>query len=424
MDIFVRNLPPQSTRREVENFLTGPLARCNIHDFHIEKRRRNTFGKLSVLDVSCARNFLSNYGVTRNAPRGAVPRYNLFWCGKPLQFREDRDDPGRHAVGALQHEAIRRATERSRAGSAPRVQQDPASTRFNITEIRCGLWDYLSPRHDSTHSQLAFVPYFSDRKPGTVTFGLSEAVIILHDLNLDQYRLHFHYRDVDHIVVPSHSPDQTVTIGLKVAPKVYKVEVEDDLTAALAGIRLGSSATRASETKKVRLTSVSDAHSKVAGTCFVYQVVLYDYTKVANIRTMLGSNPRISESVTAMTTGFLYPPESFHASATRLDHQLTDESCYGRLPFAVLYQASALSTNGLLHPLKVLELLPKIANIHDTRGLDTVLSALRSFRQQMPWAGPEVDASQTSSQALEGLLGGFADDFDQYHYDPEDIYLL
>lgn len=104
--------------------------------------------------------------------------------------------------------------------------------------------------------------------------------------------------------------------------------------------------------------------------------------------------------------------------------ELTDQYQYGTLPFSLLFQISALARNGVLHPCKVRSLLPKILEIFEgsDSGAKTALIAMRRFTVQVPSPGPGMEA--ISTQAMEDMLTKFAEDYERFHYDPEDPYQL
>lgn len=144
---------------------------------------------------------------------------------------------------------------------------------------------------------------------------------------------------------------------------------------------------------------------------------------LSKVRSLLKRSPKMPATVTMPTSAAL-PKESLDRSFVRLNHELTDQSRYGRLPFKLLYQLHRLARNGVLSPAKVKQLLPKIADIQRDHGLDAALSALRRFYMHVPFAGPDTEASELSKDTLEQALEDFASAYDQYQYNPENPYQI
>lgn len=412
MDIFIQRLPSQATQRAVRDQLRQPLADVGVETYSVEKRHGKTFGKLSILDTRAAQWFLYHYGVPRDSRPHVLPRRQLFWDGRALRMWEDRFEISTHAVQALQLEESRRASERARPSGQHQSNLD--SSRFTARALRCGSWVY-------TESHLAFTPFYEDHRPATVIFGTRQVVILLHSPSADEQRIYCQYFDIDDIVLGAYD-DPTVSMKLRVAPKFYKTSSGNDLAAAMSAMNLGAS-TSGGDEKKLRLTSLDHAHSKVVSTCFVYRITLADRFDIGRVRSLLNRNPRVP-TTTTLSTPTIPPTRPLDESFQLLDHDLTDQCRYGYLPFSLLFQTSALAKNGTLHPRTVRALLPGIAEIFQDRGSTTALAALRRFATQIPCAGPGVEAETLSTQRLQDVLFECADEYDRFHYDPEDPYQL
>lgn len=411
MDVFIIRLPSQATPREVRTRLQPFLAPFSIHVFSIDKRQGKTFGKLSILDTYAARRFLARHGIPRGSPPWVHPPVSIAWNGSTLRMLEDREEISSHAVQALVYEESQRAAQRAR----PALLSQPLHTsQFAIRELRCGNWDY----HES---HLAFTPFFTERRTGSVVFGTQQAVVLLPTSDSGEQRIYCPYHAVEDIVLGSYERP-TITIKLRMAPRFYKLGGGDDLADALSNMTLGTR-TSSADKKKLRQTSLNDAHSKVVGTCFVYQVTLNNFREIGNIRSLLGRNPRIAPT-TSLSTPTIDAPHTLEASSQLLEHDLTDQRRYGNLPYSLLFQISALGKNAILSPNKIRDLLPPISEIFHTRGARTALAALRRFALRVPSAGPGVEARSLSMQALVEDLKRVAEEYDQYGYDPEDPYQI
>lgn len=413
MDIFIQRLPTQATWREVQNRLDHVLRDLGIETYHIDKRRGKPFGKLSILDTYKAQLFLFHYGVPRNSAPFVQPRSPLMWNNTALRMWEDRYEMSSHARQSLELQASQRASGKTE----PRREQYQTSallSRFETKGLECGMWE-----NDAGH--LAFTPFFEDVRSGTIVFGTQQAVVLLQDSRSSQQRLYFAYHNIENIVLGSYQ-DPTVTFQLRVAPKLYQDPDSNDIAAALSALNLQPS-TNGREEKKLRLPCLNEAHAKAVESCFVYQLALRDRFQISDVRTLLSRNPRIP-ATTSLNIPTTRPSRPLHESFNLLGNDLTDQYRYGQLPFALLFQITALARNGIMHPQKVRALLPKIAEILRDHRDDKTLAAVRRFVTQILSPGPGVDPSITSTASLKQLLDKCADDYDRFPYDPKDPYRL
>ena len=407
MDIFVRNVPKQATRKQIERFFQAPLAEYGIDVYHCEKIRDKTLATITVLDTLACQHFLGFYGVPANAPLHVRAKKPLFWSCKIIICSRSRTDPRNFDIQALAYEASQRAAQGSAGAPQPRAQPQSNRTlrRFAIKSLQCGTWDYAGNR-------LAFTSHYHNAKPGMVTFGVKEAIILLGHIGNDQSRIDLSYFDCDNIIIGTYE-EPAVSFSLTVAPRFYEIAGTEVLSAALLNLTLAAQPANKKIVKKTRLTGIDANHAKLAGLCFVYRVTLSNYNELSTVRTLLLGNPKMP-AVVNLQTPRMAPIESLDLSFTRLDRELTDTKRFGGEPFALRYQLYRLAKNGMMSPLKVIELLPKVKAVSEAHGLSTALDALRRFSRQVPFAGPEIDVSVFSKRALEDLLEQCAVGYDPY----------
>ena len=416
MDIFVRHIPNEATNKELKRYFRKPLEECGIHHFHAEKMGGKDLAVLTVLSKEDCQRFLTLYGVPAFSHASVQATRRLVWKNKTIKCTPSNREPDSFSVQAIAYELSQRAAQAS-AVTAPHANgaQNAKITRFAIHGLRCGTWDYSG-------TQLVFTQHFSDGRQGSVSLGFNGAVILLGGSDTTQCRIDLSYHDCGNIVSGTYD-NPTITFTLKIPPKFYEISGEDALAAAILNMTLGSRPRNSTETKKTRVTSINDKHAKIAGVCFVYRITLSDYNQLGAVRTLLNRNPKMPPTISTGTPTVL-PPESLDQSSVRLSHELTDSSRYGKLPFNMLYQLDRLARNGVLSPRKVQELLPKISKILEQHGQDAALSAIRRFYRKVPFAGPETESSELSKYALEQMLDEFADEYDQYQYNPENPYQI
>lgn len=414
MDIFVRHVPPHATKKQLERFFDVPLQECGIKVFHAEKIRGKPLAVLTILDSICGQEFLNRYGVPQGSPGHVRAKRPLQWDGRFVQCTRSRNDPSDFSVRSLAMEASQRAASAVPPAALHGNVQNVKITRFDITALQCGLWDYKD-------TQLAFMTHYRQQVSGNVTFGEREAIILLGDSGSDQIRIDINYRDCDNIILGSTYQDPSISFALRIAPKFYRICGLDVLSARLTAMALGPFAAKEKVVKKTRLTSIDNMHGKIAGMCFVYRITLSNSAMLGRVRALLAGNAKMPATL-SLYTSILLPAESVKRSKERLDLELTDTARFGAKPFSLRYQLDRLARNGVLHPLKVLELLPTVQQMHQKYGLDATLAALRRFYRQVPPAGPDIDATELAKPASEQRLEEYAENYDRYA--PENPYEL
>jgi len=411
MDIFVRNVPPYSTNKQLEKYFSTPLRECGITIFHTDKIKDRPFAVLTILDTAAGQQFLALYCVPQNSPPRVRAVKPLRWDGKALICAKSRTQSD-FSARSLVYEATQQTTEN--ASAAQRSHQAAARSRFDIKGLHCGVWDYSG-------SQLALTTHFNVRATGTVTFGSREAIILLGDAHADQTRIDISYHLCDNVVLGTHN-DPSITFTMNgMAPKFYQKSSQDVLSTALTALTLGSSTARRPAPKKTRLAGINEAHSKVAGACFVYRVILTDGSMLSSVKSLLVRNSK-APSKFSVRSPILLPSESWEKSKALLNIELQDASRLGTEPFALRFQLDRLARNGRLAPQRVLGLLPKVRRLHKEHGLDATSSALRHFYHDIPPAGPTTEAAQLSIAALEEMLETAALAYNKYN--PENPYEL
>ena len=417
MDIFVRNLPYHATGKQLENYFREPLATCGITVFYAEKMRDKPCGIITVLDAESAQRFLTLYGVPAGSPLSERASRPLLWNRRYIKCCKSDSDPSDFSIRALAYEESQRAAKATTSVNTHlQGSQNEAVTRFAIQRLKCGVWDYAG-------TQLAFMQHFEDDRPGSVSFGLNGAVILLGGSGSKQCRVDLNYYDCRNIVIGTYD-DPTISFTLAFAPKFYEVSGEDFLANAIMRMTLGPRAAKSTRIKKTRLQSINDQHfnSQAVSTCFVYRILLSNHTVLSNVKSLLGRRSKTPPTLSIRTVT-LAPRNSLASGFHALKEELESRLRLG-LPFSLLYQVERLARNGILPPHKVRELLPKILEIYHQHNQDASLSALRHFYNSVPPAGPDTEASRLSRMALEQMLKESAVEYERYQYNPENPYQL
>lgn len=401
MDLFITNVPAHVTEKQLKASFVAPLKQCGINDFHCQLPRAKPFAFITILDPSAGQRFLSLYGVPQRAPRSRQPMQHISCGGHLLRCQISNNQPTEFDIKALELEASRRAAE----AVVTQLQRGRQTTKFSVSRIHCGMWDY------DEKARLAFESQFTLSKPGHIIFGQRETVVLLGELGTNQVRMDLSYYSCDNIVLGDYySP--TITFTLQHSPKFYTVEGDDVLAAGLRALTLGQDAGRQSQIGKTRVLGIDQAHQKLAGACRVYQLRLSDGNDLPRVRSLLSSTAKMPTQM-SLTTPLHYPKTMFERAYKRLSTQLTDTALYGKMPFQMKFQMDRIARNGYLPPLKVIELLPLVRSLWAQKGADPVANGLRRLARRLPVPGPDT-YKQYTIESLEAELLELTDSYDQY----------
>ncbi|KAK1825029.1 hypothetical protein LTR12_000570 [Friedmanniomyces endolithicus] len=408
MDIFVRNIPAHSTNKQLERLLEGPLKECGVTDYDVDNWKGKPQAKVTVLNAAAGQRFLQTYGVARGAPSYAHGLKPLRWDGVFVQCSQDRNGPSAFALKSLAYSAAQKAASVPGKASTHQKEGGGRVTRFSISELQCGVWDY------DAKGNLAFMTHYRNTNTGSVIFGHKQAIVLLGPTTSDHIRVDLNYYGSEHIVLGSRRDDATITIGLgAVAPKMYKVHGEDVLSAQLTRLVISSAAAQSKDVMKLRLIGIDNEHERIAGVCFVYRMTLADPAMLGTVSSLMKHTPKMPP-VMHISTSLAVPTESWRRSKMRLDYELTDVNRLGGKSFSIRFQLDRIVRNGMIPPTRLLELLPTVDRIHAKYGADATFTALARFSRQMPVAGPDTDANELSKEALERLLEDFVVAYDPH----------
>ncbi|KAK4889907.1 hypothetical protein LTR27_011330 [Elasticomyces elasticus] len=413
MDIFVPRLQDSVTNKQLKDLLEVPFKSCGIVGYHIEKWKNHQGhlqAKITVLHAENGTRFLAAHGTSDIYPYHIQRPLKLN--GEIVRFRKDRGNVDAFALRALEYQVTQDSSARAlSAAAAKKTQRNVKTARFGVSRLECGVWDY------DAAGRLAFTSHYkygnTDQEPGLIALGHREAIVLLGSPTSDLLRLDLHYGTSLHIVLGNrYDPTISIALGTQ-APKMYKVDGDDVLSAAMMALIIDQKASKSKEIKKTRLTALDNRHAEIAGVCFVYRLTLSDPNDLTTIRSLLIKNPRCP-SVHDIPTSLQFPRQRWKASKQDLDDRLADTDGFGAKPFSVLFQVDRLAKNAALPPDRVEQLLPKISRVYRTSGAETTAAALVSFYREVPLAGPATQARQLSRLAFEKLLDDCVASYDRY----------
>ena len=398
--IFVRNLPDQTTEKQLKKFFQQRFRDFGIDTFDCHKLRSRGCALLTVLDPTKAQKFLNLYGSpASNTHRLTVPTTSgkLNYMTRPLYCQASRDKPDKILLQTLQKEAKDKATKSRSNAEAVRPARR-FERKFGYTSLCCGLWDYRG-------SDLDFVSHFQDLRRGNVMFGKKALALLVSPLPAvySRYRMDFPYSSIQSITT-GNSDDPSITLTLSEAPRIYEEPLGDDaLTAALNVLSLQHGQFNPKRPKRTRITSIRKAHDGVVGSCFVYRMLLSEPSSLGHVYSLLRDGRELPPSFRCLTS-VIAARTSFNSELAQLLSVLSNDC--DSLDFGLKFQVQRLAQNGYLAPARVIELLPEIILVFRRSGITTSIEALRKLFKQLPFPGPETEAKVFSKENLIKLLSG------------------
>jgi len=391
MEVFVRNLPEQLSEKQLRDFFGPLLLKLSIKSY-ICHRLRKGCATVTFLDPVQGQKFLEIYG-TSNPKAQAVHQLRLM--GRNIYCSVSRNVPDAFLLRSLRSEQVRQQTKKVNTGKGSTPRPERIERTLPCSSLACGTWDYDRKSH------LVFVPYFTDLRQGTMTFGRKSLSLRLNPPAADVpvLELEIRYSTVQSMTVGNRlNPSLTLTVSE--APRMYEDTAHMLNNLLLGGLRklLLDAGQQRPFTKK-RVSSISEAHESVVSSCFVYRLVLlpeaissiYAYKHIRELPTCI-----------SWLTAVMAPARSLALESS----ELTLKLCYDfdDLPFSLKFQMQKLAQNGYLLPGRVVALLPEISRMVKRSGVPTTLHATKKLFNQIPYPGPETEAKELELKGLTELL--------------------
>ncbi|KAJ9647017.1 hypothetical protein H2199_002003 [Coniosporium tulheliwenetii] len=390
MDIFIRNVAVPATDKQLGDVLRYPLEQLSIFAYECRKMKNKGCAVLTIANEALAASFMAIYGYRDNPnPQDEeVQRTKtIVFLRRPLIFTRSTSKPEETLLRALELEQRIKAEKQKEnlvaklTHAQPRLQQ-----KFVLSQLVCGVWDYH-------HRALAYVPYFQDRRSGTIIFGKTSLVIILEASNGVNWRcrIDIPYYSIDSIITGSYA-NPAISFTLSMAPRMYRLDPDPssmpDLSGIMAALSMNiprPSPSQNQKQKRTRITSIDLPHEHIVGSCFVYQVVLSNFAEIANVYQLLDRNRGLPSSM-RYDFVWLHPRQDFATDIRQLNEALQ----YAKWPFPLKFQVQRLAVNGFLHPTKVLRLLPAITRISKLSGVHAATWAVQQVADALPMPGPDA----------------------------------
>jgi RNA dependent RNA polymerase len=392
MDIFVRNVPDQSTDKQLHKFLLPRLKALGTDVFNCNKFKNKRLALVTVLDPVLAHRFLAVYG--DNAVRSPTPiTPKLTYLGQTLYFSAGNRQPDPILLQSLRKEVKDKAknTHKGRAQAMPTARFE---RKYPYCSLSCGTWDYED-------SKLSFIYHFYDARRGLLMFGKQTLAFVVDPDNQvrSRYRLDFPYNSIQSITLGNFQ-DPSLTCTLSEAPRIFEITESDQTLQALVN-RLHIGSRTRTVPKRNRISSLGPTHDNAVSSCFVYRILLSEPSSLRHIESLLKQGQKLPPSISCPTS-IMQAKIPFRHEIRALLLALAHPS--QPLSFGAKFQMQRLAQNGYLAPARVLELLPEVTQISLRSGSAICIEAVRKLFRQIPYAGPDADPNAFDLVRLLELL--------------------
>ncbi|EON67049.1 hypothetical protein W97_06166 [Coniosporium apollinis CBS 100218] len=391
MDIFIRNVAIPANDKHLTDVLRYPLEQLSIFAYDCKKMKNKGCAILTIADESLAASFMTIYGYRENPnpqDRQAQRAKTIVFLQRTLIFTQSTSKPDETLLRALKLEQkVKSEKQKENLVAKLGPPQPSLQQKYALSQLCCGVWDYH-------HRALAYVPYFQDRRSGTIIFGKTSLVIILEASNGVNWRcrIDIPYYSIDSITTGSYA-NPAIALTLTMAPRMYRLDPDpnfmpNDLSEIMAALSMSisrPSPLQNQNQKRTRITSIELPHEQIVGSCFVYQIVLSNFAEIANVYQLLDRNRGLPSSI---RYDFVWLPPT--QDLTTDMRQLNEALQYAKWPFPLKFQVQRLATNGFLRPKKVLRLLPAITRVSKISGAHAATWAVQQVADSLPIPGPDA----------------------------------
>jgi RNA dependent RNA polymerase len=386
MEVFIRNLPEQTTEKRLRKFLKPYLEALSINTFSCEKMQRARIATLTFLYPPQGQLFLMRHGQRETKPGVRVNYPNVIQLrimDTPIFCSASNKAPDTFQIRALEAEA-RAGTSRSKpAIDEKSVNQQKAPLVYSSSYASCGVWSYEG-------SELVFVSHLQWMSPGEIKFGARRMM-----LTMGATRIEFAYSWIQNIAVGGpQTPSMTITC--RYAPKFSQKTEETELEALIKVLNIKVRTREKRRPPWKRLSTLGVDHENIVSSCLVYRIGISSPSfneQIRNLKMSFDLPPTIY-----LRTHVRLPREALVTELGRLQHAFT--SSFKTLPFAVKFQMQKLAQDGYLPPSTVIKMFPDVVLMVQRSGVPVTISALKKLFFDVPYRGPETEAHEFHVDAL------------------------
>lgn len=391
MEVFIRGISERENERNLEAFFDDVLGKLKFKDWICQKLGSKPFAKLVFLRPEDGQRFLRLHGLVKSLfgcnelSPGAT---YLLLKGKPLLCTQsDRLD--QMALRSLEMSRQARLDQRTTVAIPSKADPKRINTTLKCTSISCGVWGWKD-------SSIYFAPQFSLKAQADVTFKAKKMVLEMST----SHRLEIQYQTIESVTWQDF-PDQGMTFTLRESPLFSKFPNSSEPASLEALFQSFDIDIKESSPRRERVEGFNEEHKKVSGSCLVYQVSLvkrHDLVEqMKNINQIRGCPSTIRRQI---PVGF--PAEPYNVGFDRMVRSLSSSTT--TLPFSIRFQVQKLAQNVYLLPNRVVAIIPEFWGICSRSGERVCLKVIRKFFRQIPYAGPDVEASYFDPTSLVQVL--------------------
>ncbi|CAL3973231.1 unnamed protein product [Diplocarpon coronariae] len=410
MDVYIRNVPHQSTENHLTKFLKPYMLQLSIRSVHCTKPRNRDFAFLTFLHPEEAEKWLQHYGQAqstgnrqqmgscqlqpqpqpRSQPQFCARRTttaaNLKFLGRSIYCQKSNNASNLYLLRVLAKEEKDRQT---RITTVATVQHHVLPITFNTASL-------------------------SWRVKGRVKFGEHSMILCLDSGR----RIDFLYFSTLNITTEEGGTPSLI-FSMKEAPRFYENITEDPLVNLMStlGIKTPQSPQPQRKTgpERHRIPCLGQDHELIVGSCFVYRIAIQSEPfgqgdvaeRMQSLKTAHGL-PRVIHR----KTDVVLPRETFADGLLKLQTALARDPA--RYPFPLAFQILKLAQDAYLPPRTVYKLLPAIAEMTLRSPISICVRVIRKMFNQIGFPGPEAEATEFQ---LEELLPWLKTLEDQSHKD-------
>ncbi|KAL8705424.1 MAG: hypothetical protein Q9201_001448 [Fulgogasparrea decipioides] len=399
MEVFVRNLPEQSTEKQARQIFKPVLAELDINIFHCHKPRGKGFAKITIShdDVQKGRTFLDLHGQHKPGREGFKSvKHKIFHMGQPVNCSQSYNPPDEFVLKSLEKEKSEwRTTKQHNRTHISKPRGGKLKRVYDHSIIQCGIMDYAG-------NDLFFVAHHQEFTAGSLTFGRKSVFIVLNPLKsgLPVKQIEIPYHSVESLIV-GKTINPYITFSLAEAPRFFEIvpDAETSLANQLGKLGLQSRQKDPHPPQRRRMTAINPSHHAIASTCFCYRFKV-NPTDVLTILALkrLPSCPDI-----VRWDVWQIAQDAFPIQMTRLNSVLgaANDQIFS---FETRFQLQKLVQNGYLPPYKVEDLTQVIKVTFSNVEQSTLAAAVRRLTFQIPFPGPGTEASDISLSTLQKHL--------------------
>jgi hypothetical protein len=391
MEVFIRDVPGQVTESVLRNLLRPYMNDQGIKTYHCRKQQQKKFAFLIFLHVHEGNKFLRAYGQEKPPKTGPAIPARIQILSTPIFCVISKKTPNVHLLNSLAKEEKEQNVKSKTVQEVPKLE---VKKEFRTSRVFCGVWSYAD-------SNLIFVPYFVLEGNGLAKFG-PRSLTLRADSGK---RIEFLYSNI-YDITTENEPHPSFTLACHGAPQFFHGTPSDSMDLLVSNTAKLSFDSRKSQQRQ-RMPALTQNHGVVAGSCFVYRILLAYNSSWAphqvaeymhSLQKLSGLPPMTHQQIDSIP-----PRESFATLQKELTAKLADVNRFSH-HWRLKFQIRRLATNGHLTPRQILSIIPDILKILQRSGVTTCIAAMQRFRTQIPWAGAETDANDLDVPSLVQLL--------------------